>query len=106
MTETITPQSRCVGCRRKTDTHACHHCRQACAMKRQYPNYQQARDVLAERRPDPWDDPTLQVYRCKVREGHYHLGHATGQDAKRLRKRAEKVRRKDLIRSTPSEGPA
>lgn len=89
---------RCRSCRKHANTDPCRHCLRVCRQKRQYPSYQQARDKLAGVRKNIWDDPTMMVYQCKVRD-HYHLGHATGQDAKRLRKRAEKLRRKALIAS-------
>jgi hypothetical protein len=54
---------------------------------------------LLEMVPKPWDDPTLEVFVCRVKEGefHYHLGHAKGKRAKFLRHKAERMRRKALI---------
>jgi hypothetical protein len=53
----------------------------------------------------PWDDPTLQIYRCRARnDEHYHLGHARGSRAKQLRRRAESLRRKELVKQLVRAG--
>lgn len=78
-----------------------------CARKKRYPSYSSAKDALAgareraERRGDEALD-FLHVYRCSVKAGdddHYHLGHATGAERRRLAKRAEKQRRKALVKA-------
>lgn len=89
-------------CRKQPDGEPCAHCVAVCRRKHRYPTYQQARDQLPLYRVNMWDDPTLRAYRCKIGD-HYHLGHASGQDAKRLRKRAEKFRRKALIQGARGE---
>lgn len=71
----------------------------ACFRKKRYASYAQAKDVLTAMREQGRAAPTLQVYRCDVRGDiaeHFHLGNATGQDAKRLIRRAEKQRRKAM----------
>lgn len=103
------PTPRCRACRkrhalgstnRSSFPHAdvCRECQRTCRRKKRYPTYQQARDALAEHRANPWDDPTASVYRCEVCD-QYHWGHEQGRDGQRRAKRAEKQRRKALIKN-------
>jgi len=77
---------------------------QTCARKKRYPSYASAKDALgpARERAEAANDPKvhlLHVYPCPVKAGEstrYHLGHATGEDARRIEKRLEKRRRKTL----------
>lgn len=89
--------NRCRVCRRH-GTELCWWCQAMCRRKHRYPTYWQAQKVLHQQRSHTWDDPTLGVYQCKATsDGHYHIGHATGRSADRLRKRAEKLRRRALL---------
>lgn len=84
---------RCSECRRLGEM--CWHCKRTCTRKKRFHSYDQGkelRDLLRARAED--GDPTLEVYSCG---DHWHVGHATGQRARALLKRAEKLRRKKLI---------
>lgn len=79
-----------------------------CARKKRYPSYEQARDACADlkQRKTSADAVLLGVYRCEVGRAaatHFHIGHATGKRAKVLTKRAEKQRRKVLVKAIGSE---
>jgi hypothetical protein len=68
----------------------------ACRRKVRYPSYASAKvelERLRERRPD---DITLAVYKCGE---HYHLGHARGKKADRLRKKDQRRRGKDAMKA-------
>lgn len=96
------------GCRKCKPNDPCSSwCAARCRRKKRFATYAQAkelRDELKRRRLD--GDPTLGVYHCEMGD-HYHLGHATGARAQQLLKRAEKQRRKALVRSlSPVVEPA
>lgn len=77
-----------------------------CLRKRHYPSYAAAKEHLTSLRANPWDDPTLNVYQCpNGTDGHYHVGHATGAEAQRLRKHAERLRKRRRETEPDASGP-
>ena len=93
---------RCRACRKPTDTDPCWRCTRTCSRKKRYATYNQAKEARTRMAPKLWDDPTLHVYRCQAAASgeHFHIGHATGQQGRRMAKRAEKFRRKALVQET------
>lgn len=82
---------------------SCERCWRACVRKSRFASRELARTVVEQMRPNPVDDPTLSVYRCRILTFHWHVGHAGGRKGKILRKRVEKARRKALIRKMTAD---
>ena len=90
---------KCPHCGRPTP---CWSCQRTCRRKKRYATYAQAKEKLLFHRQEDPTDILLDVYKCPIEPEHYHLGHATGRRATVLLKRAEKQRRKALIRDVAS----
>ncbi len=85
----------CRVCGREGVGTRCRWCARACSRKQRHPTYRSAREHLAEIRENVWDDPTLHVYVCPDNvEEHFHVGHAVGAEAVKLRRRAERLHRR------------
>lgn len=85
----------CRQCHDLSEWNVCFWCLRRCRRKFPHPTYTEAAIELRRLVPRPWEDPTLDIFDCRVVEGelHYHLGHVAGRRAEQLIERAERLRR-------------
>lgn len=89
---------KCSVCRNSSEWDPCFYCLRTCRRKKKYDSQPDALRKYWELVKFPWDDPTLNVYRCRVCF-KWHLGHLKGAAGRKRARRIEKLRRKEMLKA-------